>query len=301
MALRPYTEPSGCDTLAVHARRLLPLGLAVTVLLAAAGLASHGRPLSRSRGSGPSAQFFDYVFTTIVLVSIAIAVAAVIAMRSWKPSTPAPQPRKWHVATTLMMLAGALLFSWLLYHAHFADHLRNLNQPPPGTQTARGKSIVPRLHGRARGARLRWDEIAVVAALLAAVGAATWAATAGKRPRPLWTSRSQETLSAALDESLDDLRSEPDLRRAIIAAYARMERALAVAGTPRKPAEAPLEYLARALRSLDASAPAVTRLTDLFEWAKFSQHAPEPAMRDEAIDALVAVRDELRRPAAVPA
>ena len=39
------------------------------------------------------------------------------------------------------------------------------------------------------------------------------------------------------------------------------------------------------------------RLTDLFEWAKFSQHEPEPAMRDEAIDALVAVRDELRRPA----
>ncbi len=301
MALRRYTEPRECDTLAVHARRLLPLGLAVTVLLAAAGLASHGRPLSRSRGGGPSATFFDYVFTTIVLASIAIAVAAVIAMRSWKPSTPAPQPRKWHVATTLMMLAGALLLSWFLYHAHLADHLKNLNHQQPNTQTTPGGSIVPRLHGRARGARLRWDEIAIVVALLAAMAAAAWAATAGKRPRPPWTSRSQEALSAALDESLDDLRSEPDLRRAIIAAYARMERALAVAGTPRKPAEAPLEYLARALRSLDASAPAITRLTDLFEWAKFSQHAPEPAMRDEAIDALVAVRDELRRPTAVPA
>jgi Domain of unknown function (DUF4129) len=285
----------------VNARRLLPLGLAVTVLLAAAGLASHGRPLSRSRGGGPSATFFDYVFTTVVLATIAIAVASVIAMRSWKPSTPAPQPRKWHVVTTLMTLASALLLSWFLYHAHLADHLRNLNQQQPKTGTNPGASIVPRLHGRARGARLRWDEIAVVAVLLGAVGVAAWAATAGKRPRPPWTSRSQEALSAALDESLDDLRSEPDLRRAIIAAYARMERALAVAGTPRKPAEAPLEYLARALRALDASAPAVTRLTDLFEWAKFSQHAPEPAMRDEAIDALVAVRDELRRPAAVPA
>jgi hypothetical protein len=40
----------------------------------------------------------------------------------------------------------------------------------------------------------------------------------------------------------------------------------------------------------------VIRLTDLFEWAKFSHHEPEPHMRDEAIDALVALRDELRRP-----
>ena len=39
------------------------------------------------------------------------------------------------------------------------------------------------------------------------------------------------------------------------------------------------------------------RLTVLFEWAKFSHHEPEPEMRDEAIDALVAVRDELRQPA----
>jgi hypothetical protein len=38
----------------------------------------------------------------------------------------------------------------------------------------------------------------------------------------------------------------------------------------------------------------VRRLTDLFEWARFSHHEPEPSMRDDAVDALVAVRDELR-------
>ena len=46
-----------------------------------------------------------------------------------------------------------------------------------------------------------------------------------------------------------------------------------------------------------AGAGAARRLTDLFEWAKFSQHEPAAHMRDEAIDALVAVRDELRAPA----
>jgi hypothetical protein len=108
-------------------------------------------------------------------------------------------------------------------------------------------------------------------------------------------------LAAALDESLDDLRSDPDLRRAIVAAYARMETALAAAGLPRHPAEAPLEYVERALLTLDASAPAVRRLTDLFEWARFSHHEPEPSMRDEAVDALVAVRDELRASELAPA
>jgi hypothetical protein len=73
-----------------------------------------------------------------------------------------------------------------------------------------------------------------------------------------------------------------------------MESALAAIGLRRDPAEAPIEYLERVLLSLDASADAVRSLTDLFEWARFSHHEPEPSMRDEAVNALVAVRDELR-------
>ena len=73
-------------------------------------------------------------------------------------------------------------------------------------------------------------------------------------------------------------------------------RARTAPGCARRPSEAPLEYLERALTTLDTSSAGVRRLTVLFEWAKFSQHEPEPEMRDEAIDALVAVRDELRQP-----
>jgi hypothetical protein len=75
-----------------------------------------------------------------------------------------------------------------------------------------------------------------------------------------------------------------------------MEHALGRAGIPRHPAEAPFEYVERALQSLETTSDAIRRLTSLFEWAKFSHHEPEPEMRDEAIDALVAVRDELARP-----
>jgi hypothetical protein len=58
-----------------------------------------------------------------------------------------------------------------------------------------------------------------------------------------------------------------------------MERALAAAGIPRHRAEAPLEYMERALLTLDTSAEAVRRLTDLFALARFSQHEPDPSMR----------------------
>ena len=53
-------------------RRLLLLGFGVTALLAVAAVASNGRPLSKSQAAGPSASFFDYVFTTIVILAVAI-------------------------------------------------------------------------------------------------------------------------------------------------------------------------------------------------------------------------------------
>ena len=53
---------------------------------------------------------------------------------------------------------------------------------------------------------------------------------------------------------------------------ARMEQALTVYGLPRKPAEAPYEYLHRVARELEAEGP-VEALTELFEEAKFSEHS----------------------------
>lgn len=277
-------------------RRLVPLVLAVASLLAVAALASHGRPLSGSRGTGPTSHFFDYVFTTVALVVIAIALVFLWSLLGAKPVRPARQRSKFNVWQLMLTLAASLLLGWFLLHAHI--HLVAKAQKRPGQEagTTRTKttSTQPSPAGR-RGARLRWDEVAIVAALLAAAGVAAFASRSTKPMKP-WRIRPQEEVALALDESLDDLRSEPDLRRAIIAAYARMEHTLAVAGIPRRPSETPLEYLARALHALDASAGAVTRLTDLFEWAKFSQHEPDASMRDDAIAALVALRDELREP-----
>ena len=101
-------------------------------------------------------------------------------------------------------------------------------------------------------------------------------------------------LADVLEETIDDLRAEVDPRRAVIGAYARMERALAAAGLPRSPAEAPDEYLRRIFGDLEVSRFATARLTALFSWAKFSGHDVAPEMKQEAIEALEAVREELR-------
>jgi Domain of unknown function (DUF4129) len=288
-----------CENRAVHVRRLLPLGLAVAGLLALAGIASHGRPLTGSRGNGPTATFFDYVFTTVILVAVAMAVVFLVVVTSTKPKgRPKAGLRKWDLAAVLMGIVTSLALGYLLLHFHYQRPQNAAIDPGP----AAGKPVLPQhaIPPNGRAAHVRWDEVLVVAFVVAVLAVAL-VARARRRPPGSWRLHSQESLAAALDESLDDLRNEPDLRRAIIAAYARMERTLAAAGLPRRASEAPLEYLGRALGALDGSAASVARLTQLFEWAKFSQHAPEPAMRDEAIDALVAVRDELRAPAAMAA
>jgi hypothetical protein len=285
---------AGCETDAVQPRRVVPLVLAVAGLLAVAALASHGRPLTGSRGTGPTPRFFDYVFTTVALFAIAIAVVFVTSVVSTKWDKPQGRPvfGLWQFVVSLVT---ALALGWLLLHSNLHFNAKQLNGA--GKPKKHGRSIVlpdPSPIGRRR-AHFRWDEIAIVGALLAAAGVAAFASRKA-RPVKEWRFRSHEDVVLALDESLDDLRREPDLRRAIIAAYARMERALAAAGIPRRPSEAPLEFLARALQGLDASADGVTRLTDLFEWAKFSPHQPDETMRDEAIAALESLRDELRAP-----
>jgi hypothetical protein len=103
-----------------------------------------------------------------------------------------------------------------------------------------------------------------------------------------------EQLALALDEALDDLRAEADPRRAIVAAYARMERVLAASGVPRRSAETADEYLGRVLRELAPGSHAVARLTDLFTQAKFSHHDVDATMKEDAIQALEQIREELR-------
>lgn len=97
-------------------------------------------------------------------------------------------------------------------------------------------------------------------------------------------------LTAAVEESLEDLRAEPDPRRAIIRCYARFERAAADSGLARDPWLTPMEFMREALERLPVPRSAVPTLTRLFELARFSHRALGRAERDRALEAL----DEIR-------
>jgi hypothetical protein len=98
---------------------------------------------------------------------------------------------------------------------------------------------------------------------------------------------------ASVDAAIEVLEVGGDPRMTIIAAYTKMEGALAGAGVPRRLHEAPLEYLARSLSRLRVGEPAISRLTRLFEEARFSRHLIDEQMAEEAMGALSEVRSDL--------
>jgi hypothetical protein len=102
-----------------------------------------------------------------------------------------------------------------------------------------------------------------------------------------------EDLAATIGNAIDDLEREPDARRAVIAAYARMELVLGRHGLQRRLSETPIEYLRRVLNDVSAHGEAVSRLTSLFERAKFSSHEIGDDAKREAIASLVEIRDGL--------
>jgi hypothetical protein len=164
-------------------------------------------------------------------------------------------------------------------------------QPPPAAQPGTTEPLPP--------AEFRWE---IAAALVALIVGAVVAAVIVQRRRaaqveldPLSAQeQAAAELASIVEGTLDDLRREADPRRAVIAAYAQMERALARHGLPRDRSEAPFEYLARMLRQLRVRAASALALTELFERARFSDHVIDAAMKDEAIDALLTVREDLR-------
>ena len=93
-------------------------------------------------------------------------------------------------------------------------------------------------------------------------------------------------LVEAVEESLEDLRAEPDARRAIIRCYARFERAATASGLERTPSHTPMEFMREVLARLPAPRGALRTLTGLFELARFSDRALGPGEREHALDAL---------------
>jgi Domain of unknown function (DUF4129) len=283
-------------------------GLAVLLAMAAAG--------SRARvGRGPSVgstavrlgfDALEFLAVVALLGGLALLVVGFPRMRRRRPDDE-PEwvverpPIPWYakllmLGLVLIVLAG-LAGSLLVVRHQFEE--RQVAPPvPTGPTSPPAPSSIPPAGGNppAAGEPLSPVVWAVVVVVVTAAGwaAALWVRTRGRVALPDDRRALEEpVIEEALRLSLEDLRGEPDPRRAIVAAYARMLAALGRLGVGRRAAEAPLEYLRRVLGALEGDPEPTRWLTDLFERAEFSRQPVTEAMRAEAIDALEAVRARL--------
>jgi hypothetical protein len=271
------------------------LGLAATGLLALVAAGSLRGPLGSGRGR-PSypADLIDSLLLLLLVAALAVLALALEALLHGLGRSGDLRRRPFAVARMLLP-AALIVVVWLLRGLLGTDDAGDQASPtstlaPPTTievpAAPAGPGVVPLL-------------VAGIAVLAVVAVVAGQLQAERRRRRPPKTPA--EHLVELLDDTLEDLEGEPDPRRAVIAAWARMERGLAAAGLPRRPAEAPFEYAARVLesawslelRQAGRGPVSVHRLTALFERAKFSHHAIVAADRDEAVATLRAVRAEL--------
>ncbi len=270
-------------------RLLWPL-LAATALLALAAVGSLRRPPGSAAGTPhfPTAllQTLGLLAAVAVIVGMAVAGWALLPTKGRELPRRPSNPFFWPLMLVGFVLALALMRRLgLLERLGFPSLRPQLAQ---GGQGAPGPSSQTPLAGGQPG----WVSLVIVGVLLAGVLAAMIVRREQARRRRLALSGTGQ-LAELLSETIAGLEDETDPRRAVIAAWVRMEGGLGAVGLPRRPAEAPLEYVARVLESAKVRPDSVRRLADLFERAKFSQHAIDERMRAEAIEAVTVIRAEL--------
>ena len=273
-------------------------GLMALLALVAVAAAGHAPSAGASRPSSPAPQLLrDYIATLALLMmplGLILIVWAALMARVYK-DVPLKQPKGYPVnraARPLVQVAIVIAAIALALRFHPFD---NNNQ---GAGTATPTPAAPGSTDSDQKSkyepRFQWLPMIVVGSLILGIGGAM-AVMAVRRQRELLAATPiRETLAAVLDETLDDLRNEEDPRKAVIGAYARMERTLAARGVPRRESEAPAEYLTRILDVVSASGHSVRRLTRLFSRARYSPHEIDAQMKEEAIDALTGLRAELQ-------
>ena len=271
------------------------IGLLFVVALAArGGHPTLGGQVSTRAVPGSVQDDFVTLLAIVYVVAIVAFLAVFFRMRHQWQEPESNWLRNFLTVLVLMGIITAFGY-WAIRHGHF--HL--WGQQGHGMQGQQGGGRAGN-HGlrpvATRHAHFSWRLALSVAGLV--VAGAALILLRRPLPRVPFPAALEEELAQTLDTTIEDLRRERDPRRAVIAAYAGMERVLSSHGLVRRRPEAPFEYLARVLQELEVGEGAVHSLTRLFEYAKFSPHEIDVGMKEEAIAALVEVRDDLRREAA---
>lgn len=289
--MQPLGPPTGRGT------RLAVVSFALLTLLAIVAFASRSG-LGHGTRAQPTPGYVSYAFTAfLILFVLAIPVAVwSFFMQAREGGFQRKSFRTRLIQNLLTMVVILVLIFVVLYIKRHHGHIFGNNAS--ALQRARDALKGPPSSARSTYApQFQWLVLWIAAALLS-TAAVTFFVMRRRRKRrravPLEQMTVADDLAASMSDAIEDLEAEPDARAAVIAAYARMERVLARHGLRRRPSETPLEYLRKILLGLTARTEAVARLTSLFEQAKFSRHDIDSSMKQDAIGALRAIRDDLQ-------
>jgi hypothetical protein len=280
--------------------RFVMVGIVLTILLGIVAVVSRGHTAPAGNGAhdrGASQGLANAVFTLWVLAMVAGAILLAYTLSVKRKDRTKDEFRIKPLLTSLLFFAAVVVAMVVVY-----NHLGKKAAAPPKVNPAKIGTQHLKKGDRAKlekaknphSPAFQWEIAAGIFLVIFGLGVTALVASHRRRQKLVREITVAHELLAMLDETLDDLRNERDPRKAVIAAYARMEKILAAHDIPRRPSEAPLEYMSRVLTELRLTEEAVTKLTALFERAKFSEHDIGPEAKDEAIDALVTMRDQLR-------
>ena len=277
---------------------LLSAGMLAFLALVAAASRTHHSPGSSAGVHSPPSGVGDYLFTIFLLLVVVMMLFLIWLWFSERDMLVRQRQRQSGSMRLLAFLAIFAVVAAGLTHLHKFGIVGNKStetgQTRPGN-TAKKLRDAQKQKAAAQAPDFKWLPVLIATTAGLAVLGFIAVRTMRRERRGVAESHAlQLEFEELVEDTLADLYAEVDPRKAIIAAYARVERVFATYGLPRDPSEAPVEYLERALPELRASGAALERLTALFQWAKFSAHDVDPKMRDEAVGALLEVRDELR-------
>jgi predicted secreted protein len=277
--------------------RLVLVAVGLLVLLAVVAFATRSG-LGHSSQAKPTPGYVSYAFTAFLIVFV---LAIPVALWSFfvQAREGQIQRKKFHTRVienvAMMLFFGVIAFVIIYMKQHHHQLLRVHTIKP-----AHGKAPKHHANGKAAPYEPHFEYSVLWIALVALVvgGGFIVYRWRTRKKRPLVPLNLQPTVAedfaSSIDDAIDDLEAEADARRAVIAAYARMEGVLSRHGLRRRPSDTPVEYLRRVLLGLTSQDDAVQRLTRLFEEAKFSRHEIDASMKQEAITALRTIREDLQ-------
>jgi Domain of unknown function (DUF4129) len=274
------------------------LGLLAVVSVAAAG---HSPVGGTSRPSTATPTLVQDYMATIALIMLPIGAFlifwAAFLRRAYANVPLKKSPLYPGQVVPKPLVTVAALFVILFIAVHWAHP--NRVTLPPAAPAAGGNSGTDKSRSAHKqyNPQFQWLPVFMIGTVVVGLAGAMAAMALRRRRQVIEETPARETLAEVLGETLDDLRDEQDPRKAVIGAYANMERTLAARGFPRDESEAPHEYLGRILGIVEGSGHSVRRLTRLFERARFSPHDVDQKMKDDAIESLVGLRAQLEAPA----